>query len=407
MRAMLLRQTGPIDDNPSPLQLADLPVPEPGPGEVRLRVAVCGVCHTDLDEIEGRPPPPRLPVVLGHQVVGTVDALGPGTSTLRPGDRAGVPWIWSACGRCKYCLAGTENLCPEFHATGRDVHGGYAEFMTVPESFAHPIPAGISDVEAAPLLCAGAIGYRSLRLTNLQDGQSLGLTGFGASAHLVLKMVRHRFPATRVFVFARSQGEQEFARELGAVWAGDTRDAAPERLHAIIDTTPAWEPVLAALRNLEPGGRLVVNAIRKEERDKGVLQELDYPAHLWQEKEIKSVANVARADVREFLDLAAEIPLRPEVQLYELEEVNRALVELKERKIRGAKVVRLEDRENRFPTLLTDQETDLLQSVEVLRDGFHRHRPIDGRHVVPDLACRAPAVHQVQGLVRILGAAAP
>jgi len=341
MRAMVLSQLGRIEDNPTPLRPAELPIPEPGPGEIRLRVTVCGVCHTDLDETEGRTPPPHLPVVLGHQVVGTVDAMGPQTSALRPGQRVGVPWIWSACGHCKYCLAGTENLCPELQATGRDKNGGYAEFMTVPEAFAHPIPDGISDVEAAPLLCAGAIGYRSLRLTNLQDGQNLGLTGFGASAHLVLKMVRHRFPATQVFVFARSPAEQEFARELGAVWAGDTRDTPPELLHAVIDTTPAWEPILEALRNLEPGGRLVINAIRKEDRDKDVLQRLDYPEHLWKEKEIKSVANVTRADVREFLDLAAEIPLRPEVQLYDLADVNRALVELKERKIRGAKVVRI------------------------------------------------------------------
>jgi propanol-preferring alcohol dehydrogenase len=274
-------------------------------------------------------------------VVGTVDALGPGTGALMTGGRVGVAWIWSACGRCKYCLAGTENLCPDFRATGRDVHGGYAEFMTVPEPFAHPIPEAVSDVEAAPLLCAGAIGYRSLRLTGLLDGQNLGLTGFGASAHLVLKMVKHRYPATQVFVFARSETERGFARELGAAWAGDTREAAPELLHAVIDTTPAWEPIVQALRNLEPGGRLVVNAIRKEDRDQEALLRLDYPEHLWMEKEIKSVANVTRADVREFLALAAEIPLRPEVQLYDLPGVNRALTELKERKIRGAKVVRI------------------------------------------------------------------
>jgi propanol-preferring alcohol dehydrogenase len=338
---MVLRRIGRLEDSPSPLEPADLPVPEPGPGEVRLRVAVCGVCHTDLDEIEGRTPPPQLPVVLGHQVVGTVDALGSGAGVLHVGDRVGVPWIWSACGHCKYCLAGMENLCPEFRATGRDVHGGYAEFMTVPEAFAHPIPEGIADAEAAPLLCAGAIGWRSLRLTGLQNGQNLGLTGFGASAHLVLKMVRHRYPATRVCVFARSETEQAFARELGAVWAGDTREAPPELLHAVIDTTPAWEPVLEALRHLEPGGRLVVNAIRKEERDKEALLRLDYPEHLWKEKEIKSVANVARADVREFLALAAEIPLRPEVQIFDLPDVNRALQELKARQIRGAKVVRI------------------------------------------------------------------
>ena len=213
--------------------------------------------------------------------------------------------------------------------------------MTVPEAFAYRIPDTFSDAEAAPLLCAGAIGYRSLRLTGLKDGQNLGLTGFGASAHLVLKMVRHRYPHSRVFVFARAEAERAFARELGAAWAGDTADEAPERLHSIIDTTPAWTPIVEALKNLEPGGRLVINAIRKEDRDKDALLRLDYPAHLWREKEIKSVANVTRADVREFLQLAAEIPLKPEVQEYALEDANRALAEIKAKEIRGAKVLRI------------------------------------------------------------------
>jgi propanol-preferring alcohol dehydrogenase len=341
---MLLAALGRLEKNAAPLVLADLPVPEPGPGEILVRVAACGVCHTELDEIEGRTPPPRLPVVLGHQMVGRVEAAGVGGMSacrFRTGDRVGVAWIWSACGQCDFCRAGDENLCPEFRATGRDVDGGYAEYMTVPEGFAYPIPEAFSDVEAAPLLCAGAIGYRSLALTGIADGQSLGLTGFGASAHLVLKMVRHRFPNSRVFVFARSDQEREFARELGAVWAGDTREKAPEELRAVIDTTPAWEPVVSALENLQPGGRLVINAIRKEEADKAALLRLDYPAHLWREKEIKSVANVTRRDVAEFLALAAEIPLRPEVQEFALEDANRALAELKARKIRGAKVLRI------------------------------------------------------------------
>ncbi len=342
MRAMVLPALGRIEENPQPLELRDLPVPEPGPGEILLRVSTCGVCHTELDEIEGRTPPPVLPVVLGHQVVGRVERTGPGATRFRPDERVGVAWIFSACGHCRYCRTGDENLCADFRATGRDAPGGYAEYMTVLEDFAYRIPDTFSDSEAAPLLCAGAIGYRSVHLTGLKNGEPLGLTGFGASAHLVLKMVRHRYPETRVHVFARSEHEQEFARELGAVWAGDTRDTAPEPLRAIIDTTPAWEPVLEALRNLEPGGRLVINAIRKEERDKDALLRLDYPEHLWREKEIKSVANVARSDVAEFLELAAEIPLRPEVQEYPLEEANRALRELKERKIRGAKVLRVE-----------------------------------------------------------------
>lgn len=341
MRAMVLNALGLLRDNPAPLALAELPDPVPEPGEVLLRVATCGVCHTELDEIEGRTPPPRLPVVLGHQAVGRVEGLGEGAGAFAIGDRVGVAWIFSACGVCEQCRAGDENLCPEFRATGRDVHGGYAERMVVPEAFAYRIPDAFSDGEAAPLLCAGAIGWRSLRLTGLRNGQRLGLTGFGASAHLVLKLARHRWPDTPVYVFARSEKERGFARELGAVWAGDTREEPPERLHAIIDTTPAWEPVLEALKNLEPGGRLVINAIRKEDADKEALLRLDYPAHLWREKEIKSVANVARRDVSEFLQLAAQIRIRPELQEYPLEEANRALLELKERKIRGAKVLRI------------------------------------------------------------------
>lgn len=329
-----------LDENPNPLQLADLPDPEPGPGEILVRVSACGVCHTELDEIEGRTPPPRLPVVLGHQAVGRVAALGPGASAFGAGERVGVAWIYSACGACEFCRSGQENLCPEFRATGRDANGGYAERMVVPERFAYRIPDAFTDAQAAPLLCAGAIGYRSLRLSGLQDGQNLGLTGFGASAHLVLKMARHRYPNSQVFVFSRTAAEQEFARELGAVWAGDTAATAPAPLHCIIDTTPVWRPIVEALRNLAPGGRLVINAIRKEDHDKEALLGLDYPAHLWGEREIKSVANVARADVSEFLALAAEIPIVPEVQAYALEDANRALAELKARRIRGAKVLK-------------------------------------------------------------------
>jgi propanol-preferring alcohol dehydrogenase len=341
MRAMILRSLSDLGENPEPLEMTDLPMPVPGVGEVRIRVSVCGVCHTELDEIEGRLPPPRLPVVPGHQAVGRVDALGPGVEELREGDRVGVAWIGSACGRCKYCREGNENLCPFFVATGCDVDGGYAEFMILPAPFAHPIPEVFPDAGAAPLLCAGAIGYRSLKLTGLEDGESLGLTGFGASAHLVLQMARHRFPSSRVYVFARSEGERAFARELGAVWAGDSTEEPPEKLAAIIDTTPAWQPVVEALKNLEPEGRLVINAIRKEERDKSALLGLDYPRDLWLEKEIKSVANVSRGDVRELLALAAEIPLRPEVQEFPLAAANQALRELKGRRIRGAKVLRI------------------------------------------------------------------
>ena len=342
MKALVIHQLVDVRENPTPLEPRDLPEPEPGEREIVLKVSACGVCHTELDEIEGRTPPPRLPVVPGHQVVGRVHALGPGASRFQIGDRVGVAWIFSACGECEFCRSGQENLCPAFRATGRDAHGGYAEFMTVPEAFAHPIPEGLSDAQVAPLLCAGAVGYRALRLTNLRDGQRLGLTGFGASNHLVLKTARHQFPNSEIYVFARSPAEREFARELGAVWAGDTAATAPEALDAIIDATPVWKPVVEALRNLKPGGRLVINAIRKEDIDQDYLLNVDYSTHLWLEREVKSVANVTRRDVREFLELAAEIPLEPEYQEYALEEANRALVELKQRKIRGAKVLRIQ-----------------------------------------------------------------
>jgi propanol-preferring alcohol dehydrogenase len=339
MKAMVLKGITDVARNSNPLELVDFPDPGPGAGEILIKVLTCGVCHTELDEIEGRTPPPAFPVILGHQVVGRVEEQGPGSRRFRIGDRVGVGWIFSACGKCKFCRSGDENLCPQFRATGRDAHGGYAQYMAVPEDFAYRIPDPFSDAEAAPLLCAGAIGYRSLRLAGLTDGCRLGLTGFGASAHLVLKMARHRFPASEVYVFARSEKEREFARELGAIWAGDTEDEPPERLSAIIDTTPVWKPVVEALSKLEPGGRLVINAIRKEDIDRYCLLKCDYESHLWMEKEIKSVANVARRDVSEFLELAAEIPIVPEIQEFPLEEANKALVELKRRKIRGAKVL--------------------------------------------------------------------
>jgi len=342
MKAMVLKHIVDLSNNTAPLTLMDIQSPEPAYNEILIKVTACGVCHTELDEIEGRTPPPALPVVPGHQVVGQVIKAGKSVADFQPGDRVGVAWIFSSCGACEFCRNHQENLCPEFRATGRDANGGYAELMTVPQTSAFKIPQRFSDNQAAPLLCAGAIGYRSLRLTNLIHGQTLGLTGFGASAHLVLKLVRFQFPDSRIFVFARSQSEQHFARELGAVWAGDTGERSPEKLNAIIDTTPAWKPVVEALKNLKPGGRLVINAIRKEEIDKHELQKLNYADHLWLEKEIKSVANVARRDVSEFLQIAAQIPIVPETQLYPLEEANRALLELKQRKIRGAKVLKID-----------------------------------------------------------------
>lgn len=341
MKAMVLKKIVDLSKNKSPLELLDLPIPVPHENELLIKVSTCGVCHTELDEIEGRTMPTKFPIILGHQIVGSVEAVGTGASRHKLGDRVGIAWIHSSCGKCAFCLNGTENLCNDFKATGRDADGGYAEYTTVHEHYAYRIPDVFTDAEAAPLLCAGAIGYRSLRLSGIRDGDNLGLTGFGASGHLVIKMVQHQYPRANVFVFSRTEAEQHFAEELGAAWAGAQDADSPEKLHAIIDTTPAWKPVIAALKNLASGGRLIINAIRKEESDKRALQGLLYERDLWMEKEIKSVANITRMDVEEFLELAAAIPITPEIQEYALEHANTALLELKERKIRGAKVLKI------------------------------------------------------------------
>ncbi|MDX1640975.1 MAG: zinc-dependent alcohol dehydrogenase family protein [Balneolaceae bacterium] len=342
MKAMLLQGIEDLNRNHSPLSLADIPQPQPKESEVLIKVSVCGVCHTELDEIEGRTPPESYPMVPGHQVVGTVEERGRGVDQFDEGDRVGVAWIYSACGECYHCKEGEENLCKQFTATGRDKNGGYAEYMTVPADFAYAIPNELNDEEAAPLLCAGAIGYRSLSLTNLKDGKRLGLTGFGASGHLVLRMVKYLYPKSEIYVFARNPNEREFALELGAVWAGDTEETAPEPLHAIIDTTPVWKPDVEALRNLAPGGRLVINAIRKENSDIYYLEKIDYSTHLWMEKEIKSVANVTRNDVQMMLKIAAEAGIKPDVQLFPLEEANEAIMEIKQGKIKGGKVLTIQ-----------------------------------------------------------------
>lgn len=341
MYAMRIHRIGPVGGTEGALSLDTIDVPEPGPGQVLIKVHACGVCHTELDEIEGRTAPPVLPMTPGHQVVGTVVRQGQDCRLELADQRVGVAWIHSACGACSWCREGRENLCPEFRATGRDAPGGYAEYMVMPEAFVHPLPRQISDTEATPLLCAGAVGFRSLDMCKLQNGQRLGLTGFGASGHLVLQMARHLYPDSPVSVFARSKQERAFALELGANWAGDTTEGPDKLLDAIIDTTPAWLPVLSAMEALAPGGRLVINAIRKEAGDQDQLTGLDYDRHLWREKSIVSVANVTRRDVRECLRLAVEIPLKPRVTEYRLDQANTALAELKQGNIRGAKVLRI------------------------------------------------------------------
>jgi propanol-preferring alcohol dehydrogenase len=345
MKAWRIDRIADLTKEDKPLTLVELPIPEPQPGQLLIKVRACGVCHTEIDEIEGRTPPPRYPVIPGHQVVGIVEKHAGIRRDIRVGDRVGVAWIFGSCGHCEYCLSGRENLCLQFTATGRDADGGYAEYMLAREDYIYPIPDKFTDAEAAPLLCAGAVGYRSLTLCRFQEGGNLGLTGFGASAHLVLKTVQYLHPDVKVFAFARSAAERRFAISLGCAWAGDTNERPPEKLDSLIDTTPVWYPVVEGLDTLKPGGRLVINAIRKEETDKDSLFRLHYVRHLWMEKEIKSVANVTRQDVQEFLQIAASMEDKPEVEEYPFEKANEALSDIKDRHIRGAKVLIMPNRE--------------------------------------------------------------
>lgn len=341
MKAMLLKEVKKSSIWEDPLVLEEIPLPIPKEREILVKVSTCAVCRTDLDIIEGRLPPTKLPLILGHQIIGRVVERGKGANKFQIGDRVGIAWINYACGICKFCRSGFENLCDNFKATGKDVDGGYSEYITILEAFAYKIPDHYSDEEASPFLCAGSIGYRSIKFANIKNGDNVGLSGFGASGHLVLKMVRYLYPDSKIFVFARREKERELAKELGAYWAGDFEDLPPEKLKVIIDTTPVWKTLLSVLKNLEKGGRLVINAIRKEEHDKVFLTNLNYERDLWLEKEIKSVANVTRKDVEEFLSITEKVTLKPVIEIYKLEEANKALRDLKEGKIRGAKVLKI------------------------------------------------------------------
>jgi len=333
MKAMILRGISPVENEP--LKMEEIPDPSPGLEQILVRISACGICHTELDEIEGRLPP-KLPIVLGHQIVGTVVRSGSGAARFHAGDRVGIAWIHSACGKCPFCKGGNENLCLEFRGTGCHAHGGCAQFTVVSEDFAYLIPERFSDAQATPLLCAGAIGYRDLILSGIKKGQTLGLFGFGASAHIVIQLARYW--GCNVFVFTRGETHRNLAKKLGASWAGGPEDDPPGKVHCAIDFTPVGETVPRALRVLEKGGRLVLAVIRK----RNPIPPLDYKL-LWDEKEIKSVANITRKDAQEFLSLAAEIPIIPEVQEFKLGEANQALILLKQGRIQGAGVLRIQD----------------------------------------------------------------
>lgn len=331
MRAQLLQTPAPVDQ--APLRAADLPLPEPGPGQIRLKVHVCGICHTDLHVVEADLELPRLPIVPGHQIVGHVEALGEGATRFALGDRVGVPWLYAACGACGYCRAGKENLCENIRFTGFHAHGGYAEYMVVGQDFAYPIPERFSDAEAAPLLCAGIIGYRALRLSEVRPGQRLGLYGFGASAHICLQIARHW--GCEVFVFTRGEHHRRLARQLGAVWTGGAEDDPGARMDSSIIFAPAGWIVPAALRALDKGGTVALAGIHMSP-----IPEMPYSL-LYHERTVRSVANSTRQDAVELLQVAAEVPVQTEVEVFPLEAANDALLRLKRSEINGAGVLEI------------------------------------------------------------------
>ncbi len=329
MKAIRLSKVQQIEQ--SPLELVDLPTPTPGPGEIRLRVEACGICRTDLHIIEGDLPLPKLPLVPGHQIVGLVDQVGKGVTRFQKGDRLGVPWLFSTCGRCAFCQRGQENLCDEGRFTGYHVDGGYAEFVVAPEAFAHLLPSRFGPTQVAPLLCAGVIGFRALRQSNIEPGQRLGLYGFGGSAHIAIQIAVHW--GCEVFVFTRSEAHRALARDLGAHWTGSAKDDPPAKLDSAVVFAPAGALVLEALRVLAKGGTVALAGITMSP-----IPELDYSL-IYPERTVLSVANSTRQDVVDLLKLAADIPIRPEVQTFPLEEANHALQLLKRSQFRGAGVL--------------------------------------------------------------------
>ena len=334
MKAMILNKFALIDQNP--LELVDLPTPEAGPEDILIRVKVCGVCHTDLHTVEGELPQVKLPIIPGHEVVGIVEKRGNNTSRFKEGDRVGVAWLNSACGRCRFCQRENENLCESARFTGYHVNGGYTEYMVIPEKFAYPIPEVFSDEEAAPLLCAGIIGYRALRLSEVKPGQRLGLYGFGASAHVAIQVAIHW--GCEVYVFTRSKEHRKLAQKLGAVWTGTSKHDPPTKMDSSIIFAPAGELVLDALRVLDKGGTVALAGIYMTP-----IPEMDYVKYLYHERTIRSVANATRQDGEESLQIAAEIPIRTTTQLFPLEEANKVLQLLKAGKINGAAILKIPD----------------------------------------------------------------
>jgi alcohol dehydrogenase, propanol-preferring len=330
MQAMVLTRPGPIDS--SPLELREVPTPEPAEGEIRVRVLGCGICRTDLHVCEGELPPRRPQVIPGHQVVGIVDRLGPGASRFQVGDRAGIAWLRSTCGRCRYCCRGDENLCPDARFTGYHENGGFAEYAVVREDFAYPLPPNLDAAAVTPLLCAGIIGYRALKRAEMRPGCRLGLYGFGSSAHIAIQIARHL--GCRVYVMTRDPRHQQLARDLGAAWAGPAEAKPPEPLDSAVLFAPVGTLVPVALEALDRGGTLAIAGIYLTD-----VPPLNYERHLFYEKDLRSVTANTRTDGRELLRLAAEIPLRPHTTAFPLHDANAALQRLKHDAIVGSGVL--------------------------------------------------------------------
>lgn len=334
MKAMILKGFASIDQNP--LELVNLPVPKPGPEDILIRIKVCGVCHTDLHTVEGELPQVKLPIIPGHEVVGIVEKRGERTARFKEGEKVGVAWLYSACGQCAFCTLRRENLCENARFTGYHINGGYAEYMIIPEKFAYRIPEIFSYREAAPLLCAGIIGYRALRLSEIKPGERLGLYGFGASAHVAIQVAVHW--GCKVYVFSRSEEHRAFARKLGAVWTGTSKDDPPSKIDSSIIFAPAGEIVLDALRVTEKGGTVALAGIYMSP-----IPEMDYEKYLYHERTLRSVANATRQDGEELLRIAAEIPIRTTTEVFPIEEANKVLQFLKAGKINGAAVLKISD----------------------------------------------------------------
>jgi len=332
MKAMQLKRFAPVKQNP--LELVDLEVPEPGPRDILLRIRTCGVCHTDLHTVEGELPLVKLPIVPGHQIIGVVEKRGERATRFKKGERVGVAWLYSACGKCAFCKRGKENLCENARFTGFHANGGYAEYVVVPEKFAYAIPGAFSDEEAAPLLCAGIIGYRALRLSEIKPGERLGIYGFGASAHVAIPVALYW--RCKVYVFSRKEEHRKLASELGAIWTGKASDEPPTKMDSSIIFAPAGELVLDALRVLEKGGTLALAGIYMTP-----IPEMDYTKYLYHERRLRSVANATRKDGEEFLKIAAQIPIKTTTQIFRLEEANKVLQLLKAGKINGAAVLKV------------------------------------------------------------------